>query len=64
MSKSEFADWCIFKLELTDISNKCLICSKITNQSIFANHVVHKKLRMGMCCSEDCFKKYKKKYDI
>lgn len=60
----EFGDWCIYKLELSDTSRKCLICSKLTNQKITAVHVVFKKMEMGACCSDECFKSYRKKYDV
>ena len=64
MSKAEFGDWCIFKLEETPTDGKCLICKGITKKAIFATHIVHKRMNMGMCCNEECFKKYKVKYGI
>lgn len=64
MSKNEFGDWCIFKLEDTDYEHKCIICKKVTKKAIVATHIVHKRMQMGMCCSEECFKKYKVKYGI
>lgn len=65
MAKSvEFSDWCIFKLELTETSRNCIICSKLTNSKITAVHVIFKKIEMASCCSEECFKKYKEKYDL
>lgn len=65
MSKPvEFSDWCIFKLELSETSRKCLMCSKLTNQKVTAVHITFKKMEMCACCSEECFKKYKEKYDL
>ena len=61
---NEFKDWFAFKLENTEDQLKCIICSKPTNQSIFATHYMHKKFRMGACCSEDCYDTYKKKYGV
>ena len=64
MNKAEFGDWCIFKLEESETERKCLFCDKMTKQKITAVHVVFKKMEMGACCNEDCFKKYKEKYGI
>lgn len=61
---NEFKDWFAFKLEPTLDKFKCIKCGRLTNISIFATHCVHKKFRMGACCSEDCFKWYREKYGV
>ena len=64
MAEVGFGDWCIFKLEDSDSGAKCLMCLAITKQKITAVHVTFKKMVMGACCGEDCFKSYKEKYGL
>lgn len=64
MSANEFADYCIFKLEPADNELKCIICRVPTKTRITAVHVVFKRMVMGACCGEECFKAYKEKYGL
>lgn len=64
-AKSDFPDWFIFKLE--DDKKPilpCVICKEQTSQYISAMHVTFKKMVMAHCCSENCFKAYREKYNV
>jgi hypothetical protein len=62
---SEFPDWYAFKLEDDKVETlPCIICKAPTSQYVSAIHLVFKKMKMAHCCSDNCFKVYRKKYNV